>query len=209
MEMKIRILIVDDHIVVRLGLHTLIRSQSDMQVAGEATNVHDAVALFKDIGADVVLLDLRMPGGGGVEALRRMHAIDSNVRALILSSFGCEEEIYQALQADARGYILKDTGSDELLRAIRDVHNGRRCIPPGVAARYADRTHHPELTAREMDVLRCVFRGATNKEIAYELGVAESTVKNHINNLMCKLDARDRTHAARIALQRGLLHVDG
>ena len=126
----------------------------------------------------------------------------------MLSSFGSEEDIYQALRAGAQGYILKEAHSDDLLAAIREVHRGGTWIPPGIAARYAERIKRAELTARELEVLRCVFHGLTNKEIAYELGVAENTVKNHINNLMAKLSARDRTQAAHLALHRGLLNVE-
>lgn len=204
----IRVLIVDDHIVVRLGLRTLIQSQPDMEVAADAGNGPDALVLLHRVRPDVVLLDLRMPDWGGVEVVRRMRALDGAVRILILSSFGSEEDIYQALQAGAVGYILKNAGSDELLSAIRQVHDGGSWIPPGVAALYAERLQRAELTQREMEILRCIFQGLTNKEIAFQLSVAENTVKNHINNLMFKLGAKDRTQATHLALQRGLLSVD-
>jgi two-component system, NarL family, response regulator len=205
---KTRILVIDDHIVVRMGLRTLIQSQPDMQIAGEGSGANDAVTLFESERPDVVLLDLRMPDGGGIEALKRIRAIDPEARVLMLSSFGSEEEIYQSLQAGALGYILKGADTEELLEAIRQVHRGNRWVPPNLAARYTDRTHRPELTAREMEVLKCIFHGLTNKEIAYQLGVAENTVKNHINNLMTKLNAKDRTQAAHMALNRGLLSLD-
>ena len=198
----IRVLIVDDHIVVRLGLRTLIQSQPDMQVAGDAGDGPDAVALLEKTHPDLVLLDLRMPDWGGVEVTRRMKALDDKVRILILSSFGSEEDIYQALHAGAVGYILKNTGSDELLTAIRQVHGGGKWIPPGVAARYAERMQRANLTQREMEILK------SNKEIAYQLSVAENTVKNHINNLMVKLGANDRTQATHLALIRGLLSIE-
>jgi DNA-binding NarL/FixJ family response regulator len=204
----IRVLIVDDHIVVRLGLRTLIQSQPDMQVAGDAGDGPDAVALLEKTHPDLVLLDLRMPDWGGVEVTRRMKALDDKVRILILSSFGSEEDIYQALHAGAVGYILKNTGSDELLTAIRQVHGGGKWIPPGVAARYAERMQRANLTQREMEILKCIFHGLSNKEIAYQLSVAENTVKNHINNLMVKLGANDRTQATHMALIRGLLSID-
>jgi two-component system NarL family response regulator len=204
----IRVLIVDDHIVVRLGLRTLIQSQPDMQVAGDAGDGPDAVALLEKTRPDLVLLDLRMPDWGGVEVTRRMKALDDKVRILILSSFGSEEDIYQALHAGAVGYILKTTGSEELLTAIRQVHVGGNWIPPGVAARYAERMQRANLTQREMEILTCIFHGLSNKEIAYQLSVAENTVKNHINNLMVKLGANDRTQATHLALIRGLLSID-
>ena len=204
----IRILIVDDHIVVRLGLRTLIQSQDDMRVVADAANGHDAVELLATAMPDVILLDLRMPGGGGIEAVRKIRAIEPAAHILMLSSFGSEEDIYQAIQAGALGYLLKDTGSDELLKAIRRVYEGNTWLPPTIAARYAERLRRRELTHREMEILQCVFRGLTNKEIAYDLGVAENTVKNHINNLMVKLGAKDRTQAAHLALVRGLLTVN-
>ena len=206
--MMIRVLIVDDHIVVRLGLRTLIQNQPDMEVAGDAANGQDAIALVEKLHPDLIIMDLRMPDCGGVEAVKRIRAVDPSARVLFLSSFGSEEEVYQGLQAGALGYILKDTATDELLQAIRCVYEGGTWIPPGLAALYSDRTNRPELTQREKEILHCVFLGLTNKEIAYELGVAENTVKNHINNLMYKLGAKDRTHATHVALMRGLLHVE-
>ncbi len=204
----IRVLIVDDHVVVRLGLRTLLETQPDMQVAGDAAGGVDAVALVGQLHPDVILLDLRMPDLGGVEAIRRIRGIEPSAHILILSSFGSEEDIYQALHAGALGYILKNAGSDELLAAIRQVHAGKPWIPPGVAERYSERMQRPHLTQREMEILNCIFKGLTNKEIAFQLSVAENTVKNHINNLMAKLGAKDRTHATHLALVRGLLSVD-
>lgn len=205
---KTRVLVVDDHIVVRLGLCTLIRSQPDLEVAGEGQNASEAVALYQQTKPDVAVLDLRMPDGGGIEAVRRIRAKHSEARILMLSSFGSEEEIYQSLSAGAAGYVMKNMGTDELLKAIREVHAGRSWIPPNVAARYEDRSHRTELTGREMEVLQCIFHGLTNKEIAFELHMAENTVKNHVNSLMLKLHAKDRTQAAHLALSRGLLHVE-
>lgn len=204
----IRVLIVDDHIVVRLGLRTLIQSQPDMEVAGDAAGGQDAVALVEKLHPDLIMMDLRMPGCGGVEAVKSIRAVDPNARVLFLSSFGSEEEVYQALHAGALGYILKNAATDELLQAIRRVYAGGTWIPAGLAALYADRTNRPELTHREKQILQCVFQGLTNKEIAHELNVAENTVKNHINNLMYKLGAKDRTHATHVALVRGLLRVE-
>jgi len=203
----IRLLLADDHIVVRLGLRTLFESQSDLAVVAEASSGPDAVRLFLEQQPDVVLMDLRMPEGGGLDALKRIRESHPRARILILSSFGSEEEIYQSLRAGARGYILKNADSEELLAAIRQVHAGRTWIPPGVAALYSDRAQRPELTQREMEILQCIFEGLTNKEIAYRLSVAENTVKNHINNVMTKLGAKDRTQAAYIGLLRGLLTV--
>lgn len=203
-----RILIVDDHIVVRLGLRALLQSQKDMQVVGDAANGRDAIEQVGRLHPEVVLMDLRMPDCGGVDAMRKIRAVEPAARVLILSSYGSEEDIYQAIQAGALGYLLKDTGSEELLKAIRRVSEGNTWLPPAVAARYAERLRRPELTNREMEILQCVFRGLTNKEIAYELGVAENTVKNHINNLMLKLGAKDRTEATHLALVRGLLTLD-
>jgi two-component system NarL family response regulator len=204
----IRVVIVDDHIVVRLGLRTLIQSQPDMEVAGDAANGQDAVALVEKFHPDLIMMDLRMPDCDGVEAVKRIRSVDPSARVLFLSSFGSEEEVYQALHAGALGYILKNAATEELLQAIRRVYAGGTWIPSGLAALYADRTTRPELTQREKEILQCVFQGLTNKEIAHELSVAENTVKNHINNMMYKLGAKDRTHATHVALVRGLLRVD-
>jgi two-component system, NarL family, response regulator len=204
----IRILIVDDHIVVRLGLRTLIQSQPDMDVAADVGTGSEALDLFAEAKPDITLLDLRMPQSGGIEVLRQLRLTHPGAKVLMLSSFGTEEDIYRALQAGAAGYILKDAESDDLLAAIRCVHGGGNWIPPGVAERYAHRMQQPQLTNREMEILKCIFKGLSNKEIAYELHVAENTVKNHVNNLMCKLGAKDRTQATRLALLRGLLSVE-
>lgn len=204
----IRILIADDHVVVRIGLRTLLEAEPDLEVVGEAASGSEAAFSYQDTRPDVVLLDLRMPEGGGLAALRRIRAVDPAAKVIILTSYGTEEDIYQAIQAGAAGYVLKNERSDDLLDAVRAVQGGAFWIPSKVESRFRERTTRAELTMRESEVLKLIFAGLTNKEIAYQLGVAENTIKNHINNLMVKLGAHDRTHAAHLALKRGLIHLD-
>lgn len=204
---KTRILIADDHLVVRMGLRTLIETQAEFEVAGEAACADEAVASYETLRPDLVLMDLRMPSGG-VSAVRRIRSYDPEAKILIVSSYGVEEEICLALDAGAAGYLQKTGGGDELLTAIRAVCSGSGWVPASIESLRRTRSGRPNLTAREAEVLKLIFEGYSNKEIAFRLSVAENTIKNHINNLMAKLNARDRTHAAHLALKRGLLTLD-
>ena len=204
----IQILIVDDHWVVRTGLKSMIDSQPDMAVVAEAGNGEEAVELFRDHQPDIVLMDLRMPGLSGVEATVAIRSEFPEARILILTTYDGDENIYRALQAGARAYLLKDIPRSEFLDDIRAVHNGRYCIPPGVAERLAQRMPHPDLSARELEVLKLIVGGMSNKEIASALSVTESTIKNHVNSILGKLNVRDRTQAATAALRRGIVMVD-
>jgi two-component system NarL family response regulator len=204
----IRVLIADDHAIVREGLAALIARRQDMEVVAEAENGESAVELARQHRPDVILMDLRMPRLGGVEALAAIRAEQPGARVIVLTTFDGDEDIYRALQAGAQAYLLKDTPRDELLDAIRAVHQGLKRIPPEVAAKLAERLTAPELSPRELDVLRLVALGQSNKEIAAALHIAEGTVKLHVNNLMGKLGVSGRTQAVTEALRRGLVRLD-
>lgn len=205
---KIRILIADDHFVVRMGLTAIINSQPDMIVVAEAGDGRQAVELFSQHRPDITLIDIRMPELNGIEATAEICRMDEKARVIVLTTYDGDEDIYRALRAGARAYLLKDMFREELLKAIRNVHAGRKHIPSEVAVRLAERTPGSELTAREMDVLALIVKGLSNKDIAIALSIAEGTVKLHINNILSKLDVEDRTQATTVALQRGIIHFD-
>jgi two-component system NarL family response regulator len=204
---KIRILVVDDHHVVRQGLVALINSVDDMEVIGEAADGRKGVDLHRQHLPDVTIMDLRLPVLGGVEAIQEIRRQTPQARIIVLTTFDGDENIYRALQAGARGYLLKDMFGDELMDAIRTVHAGKTRIPPVVAQRLAERMHSSELTGRELDVLRLIVAGNSNKEIGNHLHISEATVKTHINNLLGKLGVSDRTQAATSAIQRGIVEL--
>ena len=207
-ENQIRIMVVDDHFVVRMGLTTLINTQSDMTVVGEATNGKQAVELFRAERPDVTLMDLRMPEMNGVDAITAIRNEHHDCRIIVLTTYDGDEDIYRAFQAGARAYLLKDMHRDELLEAIRSVYRGQRFIPPAVASSLADRMPRSELTSREMEVLKLIVKGMSNKEIASALDITEGTVKVHVNNVLGKLGVSDRTKAATTAIQRGIVHLE-
>ena len=204
---QIRVMVVDDQAVVRQGIVALINTVADMAVVAEATNGQEAIEQFRAHRPDVTLMDLRMPVVGGVEAITRIRREFPNARIVVLTTFDGDEDIYRSLQAGALGYLLKDMFFEELEDAIRTVHAGRRRIPGVVAERLAGRMTGSDLTARELEVLERIVRGMSNKEIASALGISEATVKSHINNVLSKLGASDRTQAATKALQRGIIHL--
>jgi two-component system NarL family response regulator len=206
MTPPIRILVVEDHQVVRQGLVALIKTVAGMSVVGEASDGAQAVALFRQHQPDVTIMDLRLPVMTGVEAITEIRRDFPAARVIVLTTFDGDEDIYRALQAGARGYLLKDMSSDELMDAIRTVHAGRSRFPAAVAQRLADRVSGSDLTPRELDVLKLIVAGKSNKEIGRELVIAEATVKTHINSLLSKLGVSDRTQAATTALQRGIVH---
>ena len=204
---KIRILVVDDHHVVRQGLVSLINSVEDMDVVGEAADGRKGVELHRLHSPDVTIMDLRLPVLSGVEAIQEIRRHTPQARVIVLTTFDGDENIYRALQAGARGYLLKDMFGDELMDAIRAVHAGKTRIPPAVAQRLAERIGGQDLTSRELDVLRLIVAGMSNKEIGNQLHISEATVKTHINNLLGKLGVSDRTQAATTAIQRGLVEL--
>jgi two-component system NarL family response regulator len=207
-DKAIRVLIVDDHFIVRMGLSGIINMQTDMTVVAEAEDGEEAVRKFREHRPDVTLIDLRMPGMDGIEAIGAIRKEFPQANLVALSTYKGDEFVYRALQAGARGYLLKNIPGDQLLDAIRTVHGGKRYIPAEIATRLADRIHQVDLSARELDVLSRIARGLTNKEIGAELGVHESTVKAHVINILGKLGVNDRTLAVTTAIQRGILHLE-
>jgi len=205
MSASIRVLIADDHLIFRMGLKSLLNNERDIEVAGEATTGVQTVEKFKDLLPDVVLLDLRMPDGGGMRALAGIREERSDAKVVVLSSYASEEEVYQALQAGAAGYVLKDVGRDELTGAIRKVYAGQQWIQSSIQPILASREERPELTPRELDVLKLLVRGLTNREIAKVLGNSENTVRNHTVRIFAKLYVSDRAEAVSAALQRGIV----
>ena len=203
---KIRIMVIDDQAVVRQGFVSLIKTVPDMEIVGEGSNGQEAVDLFRRLRPDITLMDLRMPGLSGAEAITRIRAEFSAARIIVLTTFDGDEDIYRAVQAGAQGYLLKDMFFEELEAAIRKVHAGARLIPGSVAERLAARMSSSELTGRELEVLRQIVDGKSNKEIGNTLNISEATVKSHINNILSKLGVSDRTQAATTALQRGIVH---
>jgi NarL family two-component system response regulator LiaR len=200
----IRVLIADDHAVVRQGLRTFFDLQEDIDVVGEAADGEEALALAERLAPDVVLIDLVMPGVGGIEALRRLRERVPEARAIVLSSFADDDKLFPAVRAGAAGYLLKDVQPRELVAAIRTVHGGGALLHPTVAARLMEELADDPLTPREREVLALIGRGMPNKLIARELGIAEKTVKAHVSSVLAKLGVTDRTQAALYAVRAGL-----
>jgi DNA-binding NarL/FixJ family response regulator len=206
-DKPIRILSVEDHPVFREGLATIISSQRDMLLVAQASNAVEAVGEFRRHRPDITLMDLRLPGTNGTDALITIRGEFPQARIIMLTTSDSDGEIQRAMRAGASAYILKSMPKDELLNVVRAVHSGRRHIPPEVAARLAEHLGEEDLTTRELEVLRLIRDGYRNKQIADQLSIAETTVNFHIKNLVEKLQANDRTHAVTIALRRGLLQI--
>jgi len=201
-------MVVDDHYVVRMGLVGSINIEPDIIVEVEASNGQQAIANFRRHHPDIVLMDLKLPDMTGVEATSIICREFPEASIIMLSTHDGEEDIYQSLQAGARTYLLKTAAREELIHTIRAVHAGERCISPAIGARLAERITHTELTLRELDVLKLIAAGKSNKEIGSALQIAEVTVKLHVGHILAKLKASDRTQAATTALRRGILHLD-
>lgn len=205
MKKPIRIFLADDHPSLRAGLAAILDNQPDLKVVAEAGSGSEVMASCE--AADVYIMDLRMPDGDGVQTIKALVARDAATRVLVLTTYDNEEDIFQALEAGARGYLLKDTTKEELVSAVRQVHQGERYLPQNIASRLADRLIRPNLTPREHDVLRLVSRGRTNKEMASAMFISEETVKSHMKSLFQKLGVHDRAEAVSVSLQRGLIRL--
>lgn len=205
----IRLLIVDDHPVVRDGLVSILHGdEPDLEVVGEAGDGREAVAAWRTLRPTVTIMDLQLPGLSGVEAIQAIRREDPEARVLVLTTFDGDADIQRALEAGARGYLLKSVRRATLLEAVRAVASGQRYLPPSTAARLVEAMEAERLTARELDVLKLLAQGHRNREIADALGLAEPTVKIHVNNLLRKLQVKDRTEAAVVALRRGIIHLE-
>ena len=205
---EIRVMIVEDHFVVRAGLTAIIKSQQDMMTVAEAGNGRQAVELFEEYQPDVTLMDLRIPALNGIEAISAIIKKFPRAKIIVLSTFGGDEDIFKALQAGARAYFLKDVKGQDLIAAIRAVHAGQRLLPPEVASRLAERIPRSELSPREMEILRLIARGRSNREIATALSISEGTVRVHASNIFAKLGCNDRAQAVSEAFQRGIIYID-
>lgn len=206
-DARIRILIADDHFVVRFGLVCLVNTEPDLTVVAQADDGDQAIALFQQLQPDLVLMDLRMPGKSGPEAAIQIRQLSPQARILILSAFDGDEEIHSALASGANGYVLKNSTGEELIPAIRAVAAGRKWIPQNVAKRLRSRNLFEELTPRETAVLREVARGLSNKELADALGISEHTAKDHLKSILAKLRVADRTQAVTLGIQRGIIRI--
>lgn len=204
---KIRILLVEDHILVRMGLATAAKVEPDIMVVAEALDGKEAIEQFRKHKPDVVIMDLRLPGMGGIEIMTALRQEFGQVRVLVLTSYATEQDIHRAMQEGASGYLLKDMPLDCLAEAIRAVHAGQQYFPPEITNRLAEQSAHPKLTVRELAVLEMIAEGKSNKEIGVALGIVEGTVKIHVTNILAKLGVMDRTQAVTTAIKRGLLQM--
>ena len=204
---RIRIFSVDDHPLLREGIAALINNQPDMSLVGEAATGAEAIQLFKQLRPDVTLMDLRLPDMSGIDTLIAIRSEFGDARIIMLTTFEGDVEILRALQAGARGYLLKNMPPAELLDVIRQVHAGKKRIPPEIASQLAEHMSDETLTEREIEVLRAVAGGNKNRDIAQKLFISEETVKVHIKHIMDKLGAADRTQAVTIAVRRGIIQL--
>jgi DNA-binding NarL/FixJ family response regulator len=204
---RIRILCVDDHPLMHEGIAAIVRSQPDMTLVASAATGREAIDRFREHRPDIVLMDVRLPDASGIDAVIAIRSDFPDARILMLSTFEGDVEIQRALEAGARGYLLKSMPPDDLLQGIREVHAGKKRIPPQVAARLTEHLGEEGLTARELQVLEQLASGSRNREIANHLFIAEETVKIHVKHILEKLGARDRTEAVAIAVRRGFIQV--
>jgi two-component system, NarL family, response regulator LiaR len=213
----IRVLVTDDHTIVRKGVSALLATERDIRVVGEACDGVEAIAQAESLCPDVILMDLVMPRLDGIEATRRITTTRPAARILVLTSFAADEQVFPAIKAGALGYLLKDSGPEDLVRAIRQVHRGEPTLEPAIARKVLMELSHPAdmatagvqpLTGRELDVLRLIAQGCSNKDIAVELSVSELTVRTHVSNILSKLHLASRTQAALYALQKGITSLE-
>lgn len=206
-ESKIRVLCVDDHPLMRVGIVAVLRHESDIDVAGEASTGREAIHLFQELQPDVTLMDLRLPDMSGIEALVAIRAKSPSARVIVLTTFEGDAEIRRAFDAGAQSYLLKTLPRKQILEAIRKVHAGKRQVPPEVAAQLAEHMGNESLSGREIQVLEKIAIGKKNGEIAVLLFISEETVKNHVKHILEKLGASDRTEAATIGFRRGIIRL--
>lgn len=207
-DTRIRIFIVDDHPVVLAGLISMLGTQPGIEVVGAASSGEEALEMLWSKSADLLLLDLRMPGMSGIDTLHALKRAKISVQVIVLTSFETDEDIYRAVQAGAQGYLLKGAPQSDMLDAIWAVHAGKRYFPRHIAERLAERMTRTELTAREVEVLHLLACGLTNKEIASALNISANTVRNHVNSIIEKLEVSDRTEAATAAIHRGIIDLN-
>jgi len=213
---RIRIFIADDHAVVRKGLQAIIRTEKDMEVVGIASNGLEAVARVEQLNPDVILMDLEMPRKSGQEAIAEIQEANPDARILVLTSFGDDEHVFSAIKAGAQGFLLKDSSPFDLIRAIRDIHEGKSSLHPDIALKLVQELKQPSdlpptedpLTEREVEVIQLVAQGLSNQEIAEQLVVTERTVRSHVSSILAKLHLANRTQAALYALREGLASLD-
>lgn len=215
-EVKIRILIVDDHAVVRKGIRALLATEDDLEVIGEAVDGEEAVALYGELNPDLLLLDLIMPKVNGIEVIKKIKGDHTEAKILVLTSFAADDQVFPAIKAGALGYLLKDTEPDDLINAIRQVYRGESSLSPTVARKVLEEVFHPSekplspdpLTNREVDVLQVLAKGKSNRDIAEELSISETTVRTHVSNILGKLHLASRTEAALYALKEGMANFE-
>jgi two-component system NarL family response regulator len=208
MSNPIKLMVVDDHPAFRMGLIALIASQPDMAVVAECGNGREAVEKFRQIRPEVTLMDLRLPGLSGVEAILTIRKEFPESRIIVITTFDCDEDIYRACESGAKAYLFKDASKVEIINAIRTVHAGQRWLPTKVASRLDECLKRPKLSEREMDVLQDLAKGRSNKEIASSLFLSEDTIKTHLKTLFVKLQVQDRTGAVITAIRHGIVHLD-
>jgi DNA-binding NarL/FixJ family response regulator len=204
---SIRILAVDDHALIRVGIATLVGSESDMKLVGEASNGREGIAKFRECHPDVTLMDLQMPDMNGIDAMIAIRDEFPEARIVVLTTYAGDVQVFRALKAGAQAFVMKNLVHKELLQTIRAVYAGRKTMSPEVAAQVAEYAANEALTAREIDVLRLIAAGCANKEIAAQLSITEETVKSRVKNILLKLGANDRTHAVTIGLKRGIIEL--
>jgi len=216
MATPIRVLVVDDHEIVRKGIRALLSREHEIEVIGEAADGEQAIDQAQSLCPDVILMDLVMPKLDGIEAIKRIVAQQSKARMLVLTSFAADDKVFPAIKAGALGYLLKDSGPDELVQAIHQVYRGEPSLDPSIARKLLQELSHPPktapttdpLTERELDVLRLVAQGKSNREIAEQLVITEMTVRTHVSNILSKLHLASRTQAALYALKEGLFSLE-
>lgn len=207
-DAAIKVAIVEDHPTFRMGLAALIDSQADMTVTAQFGSGEEVLAVYQPGFASIILMDLRLPGMGGVETIIGLHARDPGVRVIVLTTYEADEDVFRAMQSGAKSYLLKDMSTEEIAGTIRSVHRGGTEIPPRIAERLAARAQRQDLTAREREVLQLLVLGRSNKEIGAQLYISDETVKSHLKTLFAKLNVRDRTDAAIRAVRHGIVHLE-